>query len=85
LYESLLTREEMAKAQDLGRYYMVPSDNRDLNYAKYFAAGSETVQQNEDYTSHNTIRLNREETKALMMSLDYVKTAVEGGHIGDGY
>jgi len=85
LYESLLTREEMAKAQDLGRYYMVPSDDRDLNYAKYFATGNETVKQNEDYTSHNTTRLNREETKALMMSLEYVRSAVEDGHIGEGY
>ena len=85
LYESLLTREEMAKAQDLGHYYMIPSDNRDLNYAKYFATGCETVEQNEDYTSHNTTRLNREETKALMMSLEYVRSAVEDGHIGEGY
>jgi len=85
LYESLLTREEMTKALDLGRYYMVPSDNRDLNYAKYFATGSEMVEQNEDYTSHNTTRLNREETKELMMSLEYVRSAVEDGHIGEGY
>ncbi|MCL2577724.1 MAG: polysaccharide biosynthesis protein [Defluviitaleaceae bacterium] len=85
LYESLLTREELAKAQDMGRYYMVPSDNRDLNYAKYFANGCETLGKNEDYTSHNTTRLSREETKDLMMSLEYVRTAVEGGFIGEGY
>ena len=85
LYESLLTREEMAKAIDLDRYYMVPADNRDLNYANYFAEGKQSVSQNEDYTSHNTYRLNCEETKELLLSLEYVQSALSGAHIGDGY
>ncbi len=57
LYESLISREEMAKAQDLGGYYRIPADNRDLNYAKYFSEGEEKISQLEDYTSHNTRRL----------------------------
>ena len=85
LYESLLTREELSKAVDLNRYYMVPSDNRDLNYANYFAQGQQSLSQNNDYTSHNTLRLSREETKELLLSLEYVRKAISGEHVGDGY
>ena len=85
LYESLLTREEMSKAIDLGDYYMVPSDTRDLNYANYFFAGQQAVSLNDDYTSHNTKRLTREETKQLLLSLDYVRDALESGYAGEGY
>ena len=73
LYESLLTREEMVRAIDLGDYYMVPSDNRDLNYSKYFSKGQTEFSEAQDYTSHNTRRLDREEMKQMLLSLDYVK------------
>lgn len=85
LYESLLTREEMSKAIDLGRYYMVPSDMRDLNYANYFVSGKQEVELNEDYTSHNTERLSFEGTKELLLSLDYVQNALAGEYVGEGY
>lgn len=73
LYESLISREEMAKAQDMGGYYRIPADNRDLNYAQYFSEGEEKISQLEDYTSHNTKRLNIEQIKALLLKLDYIK------------
>jgi UDP-glucose 4-epimerase len=60
LYESLLSREEMARAEDLGGYYRVPADSRDLNYAKYFVEGETDVSMLDDYTSHNTERLDVE-------------------------
>jgi UDP-glucose 4-epimerase len=85
LYESLLTREEMAKAVDLGDYYVVASDNRDLNYANYFASGKQEVSQSDDYTSHNTRRLDVGETKELLLSLEYVRNVLESGNIGEGY
>ena len=73
LYESLLTREEMVRAVDFGDYYVVPSDNRDLNYSKYFSKGQVEFSEAQDYTSHNTRRLNKEEMKEMLLSLDYVK------------
>jgi UDP-N-acetylglucosamine 4,6-dehydratase len=73
LYESLISREEMAHAIDVGGYYQIPADNRDLNYAKYFSEGEEKISQFEDYTSHNTRRLNVEEIKNLLKKLDYIK------------
>jgi len=73
LYESLISREEMAHAQDLGNYYRIPADNRDLNYAKYFSDGEEVISHTEDYTSHSTNRLNVEEIKTLLMKLDFIK------------
>jgi len=73
LYESLISREEMAKAEDMGGYYRIPADNRDLNYAQYFSEGEERITQQEDYTSHNTERLNVEQIKALLLKLDYIK------------
>ena len=73
LYESLISREEMAKAQDMGDYYRIPSDNRDLNYAQYFSEGEEKISSQEDYTSHNTARLNVAQVKELLMKLDYIK------------
>ncbi len=85
LYESLLTREEMANAIDLGDYYMVPLDNRDLNYAKYFNAGQQNVSESIDYTSHSTRRLNKQELKELLLSLDYVRNSLESGIVGEGY
>ena len=73
LYETLISREEMARAEDLGGYYRVPSDSRDLNYAKYFVEGETKIAELEDYTSHNTHRLNAPGVKELLCSLDYVK------------
>jgi UDP-glucose 4-epimerase len=73
LYESLISREEMAHAQDLGGYFRVPSDNRELNYAKYFSEGEESISRLDDYTSHNTQRLNVEQVKALLLKLDFIK------------
>ena len=73
LYESLLSREEMARATDMGRYFCVPADDRDLNYNKYFIEGETQVSSFDDYTSHNTDRLNVEQVKALLMKLDFIK------------
>jgi UDP-glucose 4-epimerase len=73
LYESLISREEMAKAKDMGDYYCIPADNRDLNYAQYFSEGEEKISHLEDYTSHNTERLNVEKVKNLLLKLDYIK------------
>ncbi len=73
LYESLISREEMAHAIDMGGYYRIPADNRDLNYAKYFSEGETDISTLDDYTSHNTKRLNVQEVKSLLLSLDYIK------------
>ena len=73
LYESLISREEMAHAQDMGGYYRIPVDNRDLNYAKYFSEGEEKISAFEDYTSHNTTRLSVAQIKTLLLKLDYVQ------------
>lgn len=73
LFESLISREEMVKAEDLGGYYRIPADNRDLNYAQYFSEGSQALSQVEDYTSHNTQRLTVTEVKDLLLKLDYIR------------
>ena len=73
LYESLISREEMAHAQDLGNYFRIPADNRDLNYAKYFSEGEEKIAQFEDYTSHSTRQLEVGEVRHLLLKLDYIK------------
>lgn len=73
LFESLISREEMAHAQDMGGYYRIPADNRDLNYAKYFSDGEEVISHSEDYTSHNTQRLNVEQVKSILLKLDFIK------------
>jgi UDP-glucose 4-epimerase len=73
LFESLVSREEMAKAADDGGYYRIPADNRDLNYAKYFVEGETAVSKLDDYTSHNTRRLDVDEVCELLMRLDYVQ------------
>lgn len=73
LYESLVSREEMARVEDMERYYRVPADNRDLNYSMYFSDGEEKISHLEDYTSHNTERLNVEEIKKLLLKLDYIQ------------
>jgi UDP-glucose 4-epimerase len=73
LFESLVAREELAKAEDMGQYYRVPADNRDLNYAKYFVEGEAEVSALEDYTSHNTERLDIEGVKKLLLKLSYIQ------------
>jgi UDP-glucose 4-epimerase len=75
LYESLVSREEMARADDLGGYYRVPADSRDLNSTKYFVEGQTNVSSIDDYTSHNTRRLNIEQIKETVMELDVVREA----------
>ncbi|MCQ4256686.1 polysaccharide biosynthesis protein [Stutzerimonas stutzeri] len=77
LYESLISREEMAKAEDMGRYYRIPADNRDLNYKKYFVEGEEKIAEFDDYTSHNTERLDIEGIKQLLLKLDYIKEQLD--------
>ena len=73
LYESLISREEMAHAQDMGGYYRIPADNRDLNYTQYFSEGEEKISHSDDYTSHNTHRLNVDQVKKLLLKLDFIK------------
>ena len=74
LYESLVTHEEMAKSQDMGAYYRIPCDGRDLNYDKYFVEGEEKVSEFEDYHSHNTHRLNVEEMERLLLKLEMIRS-----------
>jgi len=76
LYETLVTREEMAKAQDMGNYFRIPADTRDLNYDKYFVEGQEEVSVIDDYHSHNTARLDLEGMKKLLLKLEMVNSAV---------
>lgn len=73
LYETLVTREEMAKAEDMGDYYRIPCDTRDLNYDKYFVEGNEEVSKIEDYHSHNTKRLDVDGMKQLLLKLDFIR------------
>jgi UDP-glucose 4-epimerase len=71
LYETLLSREEMAVAEDLGDYYRVPADNRDLNYSVFVDKGEQTISDYEDFNSHNTRRLDQPEMSAILRKLDY--------------
>ena len=73
LYETLLTREEMAKAEDCGDYFRISADSRDLNYNKYFIEGESEISVQEDYNSHNTKRLNIEEIKNMLLKVDYIQ------------
>lgn len=73
LYESLVSREEMAHAIDMGAYYRIPADNRDLNYAKYFSEGEVEISTLSDYTSSNTYQMSVNEIKDLLLTLDYIK------------
>ncbi len=76
-YETLLTREEMQAAEDCGNYYRIPSDQRDLNYDRYFSSGEPSVSTQTDYNSQNTQLLNVEELKQLLLKLDFVKDALK--------
>lgn len=73
LYETLVSREEMAKAEDMDRYYRIPADNRDLNYDKYLSDGEQQISSHVDYTSHSTRILGVAEIKDLLSRLDYVR------------
>lgn len=78
LYEVLLSREERAAAEDLGRYFRVPADNRDLNYDKYFSEGEEKISRSDDYNSHNTERLDVDAMQALLMKLPFMQKIAQG-------
>jgi UDP-glucose 4-epimerase len=76
LYETLVNREEMTKAEDLKDYFRIPADTRDLNYSKFFTEGESSVSESQDYTSHNTAQLNVEETKKLVLRLRFIREDV---------
>lgn len=77
LYESLVSREEMARAEDLGHYYRIPADSRDLNYDKYFVKGETQISDFDDYTSHNTQRLTVNQVKDVLLGLDLIRGALD--------
>ena len=81
LFEALLSREEMACAEDLGDYYRVPPDLRDLNYGKFVELGEEKITSTEDYNSHNTERLDVAGTQALLRKLDFIRALEKGEYI----
>lgn len=81
LYETLLTREEMAEAQDLGDYYRILPDSRDLNYGKYVVEGEKGISAALDYNSHNTTRLDVEGTKALLLKLPFIRALLAGERV----
>ena len=74
----MLTKEECAKAEDMGNFYRVPADNRDLNYDKYFIEGNTKRATIDEFNSNNTRRLDLEETKAKIAALDYIKKEMSG-------
>jgi len=78
LYETLCTREEMVKAEDMGEFFRIPADNRDLNYAQYFSEGETDISKIEDYHSHNTNQMNVEDMKVLLSKLSLIKSEVFG-------
>ncbi len=77
-HETLMTREERAKSEDMDGYYRIPADNRDLNYDKYFDEGDKKVAKIEEYTSHNTLQLDVEGTKKKLLTVDYIKQELKG-------
>lgn len=77
LYETLLTKEEMVKAQDMGEYYRIPADTRDLNYSKFFEDGEEVVTQAHEYHSHNTHRLDETELKEMLLGLREIQAELK--------
>ena len=77
VYETLVNREEMARVEDLGDYFCIPADNRDLNYDKYFVAGHEKITVASDYNSHNTCRLSVDELAEILLKLEYVQKELE--------
>jgi UDP-glucose 4-epimerase len=81
LYETLCTREEMANAEDMGEFFRIPADNRDLNYARYFSEGEQVVSVIEDYHSHNTQQLGVEGMKKLLVKLPLIRKEVFGENL----
>jgi len=77
LYESLLSKEESVRARDLGDYYGIPADSRDLNYENYFEKGNEDIESAEEYNSHNTYRLSKSELKEILLGLPYIKERLQ--------
>ena len=80
LYEVLLSREEMARAEDLGEYFRVTPDGRDLNYSKFVEQGEQRITHGEEYNSHNTRRLDVEGTRQLLLKLDFMRRIANGEH-----
>lgn len=78
LYESLISREEMVRAEDMGAFWRIPADARDLNYAKFFTDGEQRISEAEDYTSHNTERMGVDQVVKLLSGLDYIQRALRG-------
>jgi UDP-N-acetylglucosamine 4,6-dehydratase len=78
LYETLVNREDMVKAEDMGDYYRIPVDSRDLNYSQYFQEGEEVITEACEYHSHNTHRMDVEETRELLLSLPYIRATLPG-------
>ena len=78
MYQTLLTKEECAKAEDMGNFYRVPADNRTLNYDKFFTEGNKKAVTIDEFNSDNTYRLNLEETKAKIASLEYIQNELNG-------
>lgn len=83
LYETLCTREEMAKAEDMGAFYRIPADNRDLNYSMYFSQGEKSMAEVEDYHSHNTERLDVDGVKVLISKLAIVRKELFGEEVDE--
>jgi UDP-glucose 4-epimerase len=79
VFETLLSREEMAAAEDRGEYYRIPPDSRDLNYDKFFEEGETRITESTDYSSHNTEQLDVEGMKHMLLKLDYVRDLLSGG------
>lgn len=77
LYETLISREEMVRAEDMGKYYRIPADGRDINYAQYFNEGEQKISDQTDYTSHNTNQLTIDEVKKMLMKLEYIKEQLD--------
>ena len=78
LYETLLTKEEMVRAIDMGEYYRIPADTRDLNYNQFFEEGEKVITEAHEYHSHNTHRLNEEELTGLLLNLREIQDDLEG-------
>ena len=78
LYETLVNREDMIKAEDLGQYYRIPADNRDLNYEQYFSKGTPEISNLEEYHSHNTVILDVEDMKKLLFKLPIIRKDILG-------
>jgi UDP-glucose 4-epimerase len=83
LYETLCTREEMAKAENMGDFYRIPADNRDLNYSIYFSQGVKSMAEIEDYHSHNTVRLDVDGVKSLISKLAIVRREFFGEEVDE--